>query len=92
MVKCCQVRNYTVVAMSRQAIFGVLFLRQVLLAVALLLTIYAAQLNCTNPCAGPECKIFTREVNVREQKSLWQSGLWSGSCRKNMAVLKLIGL
>ena len=53
---------------------------------ALLLTIYPAQSNCTNPCAGPECKIFTREVTVWEQESLC-----SGSCRKSMAVLKLIG-
>ena len=49
--------------------------------------IYLAQSNCTNPCVRPECKIFTREVTVQEQESLW-----SGSHRKNMAVLKLIRL
>ena len=31
---------------------------------------YPAQSNCTNPCAGLECKIFTREVTVQEQESL----------------------
>ena len=36
---------------------------------ALLLTVYPARLNCTNPCAGPECKIFTRKVTIREQGS-----------------------
>ena len=49
--------------------------------------VYPARSNCMNPCTGPECKVFTREVTVREQDSSW-----SGSCRKNMAVLKLIGL
>ena len=51
---------------------------------SLLVTIYPAQSNCTNPCVGPECKIFTREVTVQEQDSLW-----SGSCRKNIAVWSL---
>ena len=32
-VKCCQAWNYTAVAVSRRAVFGVLFLHQVLLAV-----------------------------------------------------------
>ena len=42
-----------------------------------LLTVFPARSNFTSPCAGPECKIFTRKVTVREQESLW-----SGSCRK----------
>ena len=87
MVKCCHAWNYTAVAVSRQAVFGVLFLRQVLLVVRSFWPYIQRNRTVWTHVQGQSVKSSPEKL-LSESKRVcgWEVA------EKNISVLKLISL